>query len=132
MIFQSKKKSILNPTQFLERNRIAKSTIINGEIQSEGDFRIDGVIEGDLITKGKVIIGETGNVKGFVSCTNMDIEGVFSGKLKVVQILNLKATAQVSGEVIMGSLNVETGATFMASCQMLKESEELKSPTIEL
>ena len=59
----------------MERNVIAKNTKIVGDILSEGDFRIDGSLEGNLTTKGRVIIGATGVIKGNVSASNSDIEG---------------------------------------------------------
>ena len=102
----------------MERNVIAKNTKITGEIISEGDYRIDGVLEGDLKTKGRVIIGSGGLVKGNIHALNTDIEGTFSGQLNVENILTVKSSANISGDVIVGKLSVEPGATFNASCMM--------------
>lgn len=102
----------------MERNVIAKNTKITGEIISEGDYRIDGVLEGILKTKGRVIIGIGGLVKGTIEALNTDIEGTFSGELNVENTLTVKATSNISGDVIIGKLSVEPGATFNASCAM--------------
>ena len=102
----------------MERNVIAKNTTIKGEIISDGDYRIDGVLEGDLKTKGRVIIGSGGVVNGTVEALNTDIEGTFSGKLIVEKILTVKAIAKISGEVVVGKLSIEPGAAFNASCTM--------------
>lgn len=102
----------------MERNVIAKNTSIKGEIISDGDYRIDGVLEGDLKTKGRVIIGSGGFVNGTIEALNTDIEGTFSGKLTVEKILTVKAIAKISGEVVVGKLSIEPGATFNASCTM--------------
>jgi cytoskeletal protein CcmA (bactofilin family) len=102
----------------MERNVIAKNTKIIGKIISEGDYRIDGILEGDLKTKGRVIIGSGGVVKGNINALNTDIEGTFSGQLNVEKILTIKAIANISGEVIVGKLSIEPGATFNASCKM--------------
>lgn len=102
----------------MERNVIAKNTKITGEIISEGDYRIDGVLEGDLKTKGRVIIGAEGIVKGTIEALNTDIEGTFSGQLNVEKTLTVKAIANISGDVIVGKLSIEPGATFNASCTM--------------
>ena len=59
-----------------------------------------------------------GFVSGTIDCANADIEGSFSGKLIVDQILSLKSTADISGDVIMGKLSVEPGAVFNATCAM--------------
>lgn len=110
----------------MERNVIAKNTTITGEIISEGDFRIDGNLEGNLNTKGRVIIGAGGIVKGSVHALNADIEGHFSGELNVEKTLTVKAISNISGEVIVGKLSIEPGATFNASCTMKVAPKVLK------
>ena len=106
------------PNQLGERNIIAKNTSVVGDISSDGDFRVDGKIEGTIKTTGRVVIGQEGLVTGTIDCTNADIEGTFSGKLIVDQTLSLKSTANISGEVTLGKLSVEPGAAFNATCSM--------------
>jgi len=121
----SEKKS--GPNQVLARNIIGKDTSFVGDIKSEGDFRIDGNVKGTIKTKGRVVIGREGAVDGNIECTNADIEGKFSGNLIVDQLLSLKATANISGEVILDKLSVEPGATFNASCSMKGSVKALKN-----
>jgi cytoskeletal protein CcmA (bactofilin family) len=102
----------------MERNVIAKNTVIIGEIKADGDFRIDGTLEGNLTIKGKVIIGATGIVKGNIIAAVADIEGESSGHLKVEKTLTVKAIAKISGDVEVGKLSIEPGANFNASCIM--------------
>ena len=109
----------------MERNILAKNTTIIGDLSSEGDFRIDGILEGTLTTKGRVIIGAEGFIKGKVECNNADIEGKFSGELKVHQMLTIKATANIFGDVVLGKLSVEPGASFNATCAMKGAVKEL-------
>ena len=111
----------------MERNVIAKNTTIVGDIKSDGDFRIDGSLEGTLITNGRVIIGAEGFIKGKVESSNADIEGKFSGQLFVSNILTVKATANISGEVVIAKLSVEPGATFNATCTMKGTLKELNT-----
>ena len=101
-----------------ERNTIAKNTSLVGDIKSDGDFRVDGKIEGTIKTIGRVVIGKDGFVSGTIDCTNADIEGSFSGKLIVDEVLSLKSSADISGDVVMGKLSVEPGAVFNATCAM--------------
>ena len=110
-----------------QQNTIAQGTIIEGDLKSEGDFRIEGVINGTLITNGKVVIGTTGLVEGSLSCNNADIEGKIKGKLVVLETLSLRASANVYGDVQTGKLAVEPGATFNANCQMKDSVKELKT-----
>ncbi len=121
-----KGKNQKNP-KAMERNILAKNTKIVGDLSSEGDFRIDGVLEGTLETKGRVIIGLDGFVQGKVLCENADIEGKFSGELKVNTMLSIKASASISGEVVLGKLSVEPGATFNATCTMKGALKELNA-----
>ena len=114
-MFNDKKGS---PNQVGERNTIARNTSLVGDINSDGDFRVDGKIEGTIKTSGRVVIGKDGMVKGTIDCTHADIEGTFSGKLLVDEILSLKSTADISGDVVMGKLSVEPGAVFNATCSM--------------
>jgi cytoskeletal protein CcmA (bactofilin family) len=110
-----------------QQNTIAQGTTFDGNLKSEGDFRIEGTIIGALITKGKVVIGNTGKINGSLSCKNADIEGSFKGQLVVSETLSLRTTARVQGEVQTAKLTVEPGASFNANCQMKDSVKELKS-----
>lgn len=99
-------------------NRIEKNTRIKGDIISEADFRIDGKLDGNVKTSGKVVIGKGGYIHGKVECVNADIEGNFNGELQVSDLLSLKSTAVIEGTVTVAKLSVEPGATFNASCSM--------------
>ena len=123
----SNKEKIQKP-KVMEINVVAKNTAIIGDIISEGDFRIDGTLEGNIKTKGRVIIGISGSVKGKIDAVNSDIEGKFSGDLLVQETLTIKATVIISGDVVIGKLSVEPGATFNASCSMKGAIKELNKP----
>ena len=133
-MFTDAKKTRPQQGLFSQQNTIAQGTIFEGDLKSEGDFRIEGEIQGTLITKGKVVIGSTGKIDGSLSCKNADIEGGFKGKLTVQETLSLRATARVEGEVETGKLAVEPGASFNAHCQMKDSVKELKTeskPTLQ-
>lgn len=101
-----------------QQNIIAQGTKIVGDIASEGPFRIDGTVEGNVKTSGKVVIGKSGFIKGKLQGENADFEGKFSGKLILSGTLSLKSTAHIEGEVHTSKLAVEPGATFNATCSM--------------
>ena len=125
-MFSSKDKKP-QKNKVMERNVVAKNTTIVGDIKSDGDFRIDGTLEGTLTTDGRVIIGADGFIKGKVEATNADIEGRFSGELLVSNTLTIKTTADISGNVVIGKLSVEPGASFNATCAMKGAVKELNS-----
>jgi len=126
-MFSEKKKSI--PTvKTSNRSVIGKGTLITGDLVSDGDIRIDGTLDGTLKSSGKVIIGKEGKIKGTVTCDFADIEGEFTGKIIVNQLLTLKASSNISGETIIGTLAVEPGATFVnTTCTMKGTIKELNT-----
>lgn len=106
-------------------NRIVEGTKIIGNIESVADFRLDGHLLGNFTSKGKLVIGPVGSVTGDISAQNVDVEGKTEGKIMVEDVLNVKATATIIGEVTCGKLSVEPGAKFTATCAM--KSEHAKS-----
>jgi cytoskeletal protein CcmA (bactofilin family) len=106
-------------------NRIVEGTSIVGDIVSKADFRLDGELIGNFTSQGKLVIGAKGAVRGEIICNNADIEGEFHGKIKVLEILNIKATAKIHGEVLVGKLSIEPGAEFTATCTMITTSKEI-------
>ncbi|MCG9791916.1 bactofilin family protein [Flavobacterium algicola] len=99
-------------------NRIVEGTVIKGDIISQADFRLDGELEGNFQSTGKLVIGPSGKVTGDVICKNADVEGKFNGIMEVAEVLNVKSKASIHGQVMVGKLSVEPGAEFSASCTM--------------
>ena len=99
-------------------NIIGIGTKITGDVNSNGDIRVDGSLSGKLITKGKVVIGETGKVKGEINCKNSDVEGSIEGKITVSQLLSLKSKARIHGDIIAAKLAIEPGCQFTGNCDM--------------
>jgi cytoskeletal protein CcmA (bactofilin family) len=102
-------------------NLISNGTEITGDINSSGDIRIDGSLVGNLKTKGKVVIGPTGRAKGELFCKNIEVSGTIEGKLAVEQLLNLKSTSKINGEIITTRLSIEPGAKFTGTCKMSED-----------
>ena len=99
-------------------NLIGTGTKIKGNIQSEGDIRIDGTLIGTITSKGKVVVGSTGTVEGEIICANADISGTVKIKITVSDVLLLKPTAKLTGDIITSKLAIESGATFSGTCSM--------------
>jgi cytoskeletal protein CcmA (bactofilin family) len=99
-------------------NLFGAGTTINGDINSNGDIKISGILTGNISTKGRVIIGETGKIKGEISCKNADILGLVEGSLFVTELLSLKASANVIGDITIGRISIEPGCKFNGSCKM--------------
>jgi cytoskeletal protein CcmA (bactofilin family) len=115
-----------NPTKGLpvggsvSHNSLVKGTLVKGDVKSETDIRVDGVIEGRLDCDAKVVIGPTGHVQGSVTCRDAVIEGRVEGNVLVTDLLNLRKTAQLTGDIDTNKLIVEAGAIFAGNVRMGK------------
>ena len=69
----------------------------------------------------EIIIGETGLIEGQINCTNAVVQGRFEGTLNVKELLNVRKTAVINGEITTNKLIVEAGAIFNVSCKMGKQ-----------
>lgn len=99
-------------------NLIGNGTIINGDIKSNGDVRIDGTLKGNLSISGKLVVGPSGNIEGNVVCQNADVSGEIHGKVSVSELLSLKASSKLLGDIVTGKISIEPNATFTGTCNM--------------
>lgn len=99
-------------------NSLTAGSKIVGNITADSDYRIDGLIEGELNCTGKVVIGEAGRIKGNVTCQNAEIMGLMDGKIVCYQQLSLRASGKIQGDVKTKTLIVEPGAVFNGTCSM--------------
>ncbi len=99
-------------------NLLGNGTMVKGDITSNGDFRIDGTLIGSIFSKSKVVIGTTGVVDGEINCENADFSGNVKGNIKVTELLTLKSTSKLLGNISVGKLAIEPGAQFSGNCTM--------------
>lgn len=102
-------------------NSLVRGTVTEGNVIAENDIRVDGIIKGNLRCSARVIIGPSGLVEGEINCQNAMIEGKFSGILRVAELLNVKETADITGDVTTGKLTIAAGAMFNVTCNMKPE-----------
>ncbi len=99
-------------------NMIGVGTTIEGSISSSENIRFDGNLIGNLNTKGKVFIGQSGKITGEIRCKNCEVEGIVDGKIVIEELLSLRAMSKIFGEIKTGKLAIEPGATFTGKCDM--------------
>jgi cytoskeletal protein CcmA (bactofilin family) len=104
--------------EFGAHNQIAKGTRIQGDISTEGVLRIDGTLIGSVESTGKVVVGPSGRIEGSIKCNSANISGEVKAKVMVKELLELKASAKLQGDVTTGKLAIEPGAVFSGSCSM--------------
>ena len=103
---------------FNSYNIISAGTIVSGEFHTPGNIRIDGVFEGNISTKGRLIVGQAGHISGAITCQNGEFEGEINATVDVEQHLALKATAKMIGDIKTDKISIETGAIFHGHCKM--------------
>lgn len=109
---------------------LEKNSLITGGVKSGSDFRIDGIIDGNIKTDGKIIIGKNGHLLGKAECLSAEIEGHFNGELKVAGMLTLRKTAVVEGIIYLTKIAVEPGAVFNAKVNMESFSRQIPEPEL--
>ncbi|MEI7499300.1 MAG: polymer-forming cytoskeletal protein [Bacteroidota bacterium] len=122
----SKKREAEMPTI----NILGPGAVVKGDIQVNGDFRIDGALNGTIYCKGKIVVGPTGKIDGEIQCHNADFSGEIKATVKVSELLTLKETARFSGDITTVKLAIEPGAKFSGTCTMEQPgSKDTQFPT---
>lgn len=116
-----KDEEILSSSQL---NVIANGTTIKGDITTNGDIKIDGNLEGTIITKSKVIVGEKGVLKGTINASNIEIMGTVTGDMTATNAIILKSTAKITGNIRTNTIVIEQNAQFNGNCKMGKEEPQ--------
>lgn len=107
------------------RNMMARGTRLSGDVETEGDIRIDGHLTGKINAKGKVVIGADGYVEGQVTCNSLDVSGKLKANVVVEEITVLKSTARVKGDIVTPKISIEPGAIFEGQCKMDTSEKQL-------
>lgn len=97
---------------------ISAGTVLQGDVASENDLRIDGTIHGNVLCKAKVVLGPSGSVEGNIQSVHSDISGRLTGNVVAKETVQLRAQCQVDGNIQSASLQVDAGAVFNGQSQM--------------
>jgi len=117
-MFKQKSKSSFDESTASATSIIGAGTTIVGNVQSNGDIRIDGIIKGNLVAKAKILIGAEGVIEGNIDGKQADILGKVIGNIKVADLLYLHGTGIVDGDIYAGKLQIEPTASFNGQCHM--------------
>lgn len=125
-MFNNKQEEILAQEASNISNTIGKGTTLNGNIETYGNLRIEGKVYGNITAKSKVVVGKSAFIEGNILAQNADIEGEVAGKVEISDILVLKPTAKIHGDMITNKLIVESGAQFNGISKMGQKVREIK------
>jgi cytoskeletal protein CcmA (bactofilin family) len=99
-------------------NNIGSGTIIEGNIRTEGDIRIDGKVVGNIVSKGRLVTGPNSEIIGDLICVNGNIDGKVKGNIQVTETLRITKTASIDGNISVKKLIVDEGAMIQAKIAM--------------
>lgn len=102
---------------------LSGSAAVKGEIVIEDDLRIDGNVDGDIHSGGKVVVGPEGCVKGKIVGKSVEVIGKIFGDVIVTDIVTLRASCFYEGQITARNIEIEAGASFFGNCKMEKEQE---------
>ncbi|MFM6946491.1 MAG: polymer-forming cytoskeletal protein [Flavobacteriales bacterium] len=99
-------------------NKIVAGTEINGDLTSDSNIHLEGEVNGNVSCAGRVVIGSSGKINGNLVCVHAEIEGAMEGQLMVENLLVLRSTARIKGDIQTMKLHIEEGAFFEGACVM--------------
>jgi cytoskeletal protein CcmA (bactofilin family) len=97
---------------------ISEGTVLQGDVKSENDLRVDGTIQGNVISSAKVVIGPNGLVEGNIHGKQADVTGKVIGNIAVQEVLQLRGQCNVKGNINAATLQIDPSAVFNGQCQM--------------
>lgn len=125
-MFTSKENNKVAEEAINSSNTIGKGTILQGDIETFGNMRIDGRVVGNVKTKSKIVLGQSSKIEGNVLAQNAEVEGELKGNIRITDVLILKPTAVIHGDIVTNKLIVESGAAFNGGCKMGVIDKEIK------
>ena len=119
----SNKKGATEVVDVNEVSRIARGTVLVGDLSSMNDIRVDGKVDGTIFSHGKIVVGENAELKGSMLCTSTDFWGKMEGNMYVKDLLSIKSTASINGEIRAKKFQVEMGANINGTIKMINEDD---------
>ncbi len=114
---------------------LGKGTEFKGVMTYEGTVRVDGKIEGEIITKGTLVVGDTALINAEISAGVIISSGKITGNLVAKEKVQLLNGAVLAGSIKSPVLLIEEGAKFNGTCDMGKEQEDfssMRSPVVNV
>ncbi|MDR9415089.1 MAG: polymer-forming cytoskeletal protein [Gracilimonas sp.] len=114
-----------NSNQSPTVNILSEGTKLTGDLNSQTDIRIAGTVEGEAVSKGKLIVTGNGKIIGNMTSADADIAGKVEGEVKVSNKLTLRESAVIDGNIYTKTLIVEEGAQINGACRMGSDAKSL-------
>jgi cytoskeletal protein CcmA (bactofilin family) len=101
---------------------ISAGLVIDGNLESEGSLRVDGLVMGRVKAKGLIELGPGSSVSSDVQGTRVSVAGHVAGNIEAAERVDLLAGAKLTGNVRTARLTIADGATFRGKVDMEEPS----------
>ena len=125
-MFKNKHENMAAQDASNSSNIIGKGTVVEGNIETFGNIRIEGKVNGSVKSKSKIALGQSSFVEGNIISQNAEISGEVKGVLEISDQLILRPSSIINGDIVTNKLIVESGATFTGGCKMGVAQKEIK------
>ncbi len=125
-MFKNKQENMAAQDASNSSNIIGKGTLVEGNIETFGNIRIEGKVNGSIKSKSKIVLGQSSFVEGNIAAQNAEISGEVKGVVEISEQLILRPSASIDGDIIANKLIVEAGASFNGGCKMGVNQTEIK------
>ncbi len=95
--------------------------VLQGRLEVQGDLKIAGKVEGELRATGNVTIDSSASVQASIEGANVSVRGQVTGSITARRRLTLGGKGRLNGDVMVGRLTVEDGATLNGNVTMSQE-----------
>ncbi len=111
---------------------LGKGTEFKGVLSFEGTIRVDGKVEGEVISKDTLIASDGAFLQGEISVGTIILSGKIVGNINAGQKVHLLAPANVQGNIKTPKLIIEEGVTFDGTCEMAGEKKAAEQKVVSL
>ncbi len=119
------------PKGEMRTNRISEGTVLVGNINAEGDLRVEGKVIGTLVCNSRLVVSETGYIEGNVDSRVATVEGEIRGNVVTRELLTIDKTGKIYGDIFTQKLVVQMGAVFTGSSKMAEAAKDALTKTPE-
>ena len=110
------------PSEAQVMSLLSQGTKFNGNIESSAAMRIDGEVDGDIISTDKLVLGINAIITGSVEAAEVVIGGMIHGSVRARKTLLLQSTGKIEGDIRAREIQIEKGGFFKGECDMKDES----------
>ncbi|NJM38954.1 MAG: polymer-forming cytoskeletal protein [Akkermansiaceae bacterium] len=116
------------PSVGATRNVLSSDVDIKGTVKFSNDLVVDGKIEGEIQSQGNLTVGENARLKAEINTATVVVYGKVHGNISATDRVDLKASAEVIGDIKAKTLSIESGAIFVGKSTVGAPSEAAASP----